>query len=170
MGLRERLVITPLTNRVYLSITQALQMQMGCCMIGNEATGKTETVKNLAKIIAIFCAVSNCTVCTDFKSILTVLFGLIQCGAWGCFTNFNRLNISIISMLSTQLYALRTTMHLGLNEFHVILFPLISIFFFVCVPFFVKSFFFQYFFTLFCSNSFKNKIVSVQCDERVQHR
>lgn len=127
-GLKDRLVITPLTSKIHLSITQALQMRMNCCMIGTESAGKAETIKDLAKIIALFCLVTNCTICTDFKSIFTVLCGLIQCGAWGCFSNFNRLNISIISMLSTQLYALKTAFDTGLNKFHVIDFNIIFFF------------------------------------------
>lgn len=35
MGLNERLVITPLTERINLSITQALSMHLGSALAGN---------------------------------------------------------------------------------------------------------------------------------------
>jgi len=35
MGLNGRLVVTPLTERIYLTVTQALSMQLGGVLTGN---------------------------------------------------------------------------------------------------------------------------------------
>nr|NVI73043.1 dynein heavy chain at 89D [Cucujiformia] len=52
-----------------------------------------------------------------YKAIGTTLAGLAQCGAWGCFDEFNRIDISVLSVISTQLQTIRSALMMKLTRF-----------------------------------------------------
>ena len=41
------------------------------------------------------------------KSMGRIFIGLIKCGAWGCFDEFNRLEEAVLSAVSTQIQAIQ---------------------------------------------------------------
>ncbi|GMT29043.1 hypothetical protein PFISCL1PPCAC_20340, partial [Pristionchus fissidentatus] len=101
-GNAAKLVHTPLTDKCYLTLTQAMTLGLGGNPYGPAGTGKTESVKALAAALGRQVLVFNCDEGIDLKSLNRIFVGLVQCGAWGCFDEFNRLDATVLSAVSSK--------------------------------------------------------------------
>jgi dynein heavy chain 2, cytosolic len=112
-GNAAKLVHTPLTDKCYLVLTKGMDLGYGGNPYGPAGTGKTESVKALGSAMGRQVLVFNCDEGIDFKAMGRIFVGIVKCGAWGCFDEFNRLKIDQLSAISQMIQVIQQALKSG---------------------------------------------------------
>jgi dynein heavy chain, axonemal len=118
VGMGQKLICTPETDKVKLVITQSLRLQLGVLISGHSGVGKTAIVRDLARTLGRHLVCFDCTASTPWGSVARVLSGVAQTGFWACLKQFNLLAPSSLSIISAQLQTLKAALTMRLRSFN----------------------------------------------------
>ena len=81
------------------------------------SAGKTETVKDLGRSLGIFVVVTNCTDQQSYLDCAKIFKGLCMGGLWGCFDEFNRIRLPVLSVVAQQVLSILNAKKSGISQF-----------------------------------------------------
>ena len=74
----------------------------GGAAVGPAGSGKTETIREMGHILGRHVIIFNCNDRLRHQNFSSILKGLSQSGAWGCFDQFNNIKQLVMSVISQQ--------------------------------------------------------------------
>ena len=93
-------VLTPLTERCFLSLTQAVKYNFVGCLVGPTSTGKTQTIKGFSYMLGRFLISLSCLQDFDSASIGRIFTGIGQEGAWCLFDELQQASSRTLSIIT----------------------------------------------------------------------
>ncbi|XP_065348136.1 dynein axonemal heavy chain 7-like [Cloeon dipterum] len=102
-----RLVLTSQTIQCYQAIFAALKLSLGVVIDGPVSSGKTESIKDLANIVAKQCVFVSCSSEMDCTTLVKLFKGVASSGAWICLDELDSLGVKTLSSMSHQILAIQ---------------------------------------------------------------
>ena len=93
-------MLTPLTERCFLSLTQAVANNFGGCVIGPASTGKTQTVKGLSHMLGRFMISISCLKELNASSLGRIFTGIALEASWCLFDELQQTSNKTLSVIS----------------------------------------------------------------------
>ncbi|EDV28902.1 uncharacterized protein TRIADDRAFT_18222, partial [Trichoplax adhaerens] len=111
-GSYTRCVVSPLTERCFVCLNQAIHYHLGGLCLGPAGCGKKETISQLTIMLGKPFYNFNCTYAINHNLMVDIFKGMAGTGAWICLNNIDNLDVHILSLasqlLSAIFYALKT--------------------------------------------------------------
>uniref|UniRef100_A0A8C5WK28 Dynein heavy chain n=1 Tax=Leptobrachium leishanense TaxID=445787 RepID=A0A8C5WK28_9ANUR len=112
-GSASHVLITPLTERAFFSITSAVCSGMDALCVGPEASGKNTTVRELCLVLGKPYFSFTCTNTTAYSILQDICKGLAAAGAWICLNGLERLPQCNLAFLAQLLGQIQSAKHYG---------------------------------------------------------
>ena len=106
-GLWQLMVNTSDIRRAHACVLGNLKHGDGVLLQGPSGTGKTESLKELARCMGKYCVLFNCSQDVNIRTLEKLLSGLCYTASWLCLDEINRLTLEIMSVAANQITTIK---------------------------------------------------------------
>ncbi|KAE9554264.1 hypothetical protein FO519_002498 [Halicephalobus sp. NKZ332] len=106
-------VKTPKIKELNVNLVVHQQNFFACLLQGPAATGKSETIKEISKVLGKFCVPFNCSPQISIEKIENLISGALLSGTNLCLDEFNRLSSDVMASAINHLIAIYQSMESG---------------------------------------------------------
>eukprot|EP00794_Sanderia_malayensis_P000407 gene407-1042_t len=104
------IMLTPLTERCFLSLTQAISSNAGGCLVGPTSSGKTQTIKGLSYLFGKFLISISCLSTMDANAFGRIFTGVAQEASWCLFDELQQASSKILSIITYHVQHILTAL------------------------------------------------------------
>ncbi|XP_011498925.1 PREDICTED: dynein heavy chain 7, axonemal-like [Ceratosolen solmsi marchali] len=116
----QRIIVnTPLTERCYRNLMEAYYQNYFGAIVGFSSVGKTETMKNLSRTLAVPFFMFSGEDRQDYNSIGKIFKGLVTMEAWVYFKNFRRIKEEILSVIAQYIFRISQSKSMNSNIINI---------------------------------------------------
>ncbi|XP_075707241.1 uncharacterized protein LOC142741794 [Rhinoderma darwinii] len=115
-GSAEHIFITPLTERIFLSVVGALSAGIDAMCIGPQVSEKKSTIQELSLALGNPLYSFHCTKTLGHIILKDICKGLASSGAWVCLTGIEQLSQASMMLLAQFLTQIQSAKHFGKEE------------------------------------------------------
>ncbi|XP_055866060.1 uncharacterized protein LOC106055129 isoform X2 [Biomphalaria glabrata] len=120
LGSSNREAISPLTEKVFLLITQAIKAHIGMLCVGPREGNKFEVVHEISKCLGQPLYMFNCAQTTDYSQLQDIFRGLAATGCWVCFNDVSHLKPACMSLLAQLVSVIMEALKSGKTVVHLL--------------------------------------------------
>ncbi|XP_018424228.1 PREDICTED: dynein beta chain, flagellar outer arm-like [Nanorana parkeri] len=112
-GSAKHILLTPLTEQIFLSVMGAVSAGTDALCAGPQASGKKSTIRELSLAVGKPLFYFNCSNALDNGILQDICKGLAAAGAWVCLNGLEQLSQPRLSLITQMLTQIQTAKHLG---------------------------------------------------------
>ncbi|ESO89557.1 hypothetical protein LOTGIDRAFT_58893, partial [Lottia gigantea] len=119
LGSADHEILTPVTERMFVCLTQAVKLHTGSLVVGPAESEKGRIVEELSRCLGHAHYSFNCTSIMDHYQLQDIFRGMAATGCWVNFNNLNYCQPAVLSIFAQLMSTVMAALQAGKKSVHL---------------------------------------------------